>query len=581
MSKQILSGLLIALFSSFSLAKEPKSGRMPRPSEQIEFHVDRVTMPESFWKANGLDVSDYQEKAPILIEDWRRQTILGLAKEHQDDCVIGGARLISQSGKSASISVGQDLSDSPYFAGSRFEFLGAVKGDRRSVKLEFKALVTDWIEDWPLVTMLRQIFPLESQRQVESITSENSGLIPPGHSLLCFADGTKKRSRAKANQSPDRKVTAFLVTPKIVESEPPEERIGLHIVAISTSESFTKWSRCKSLFPEENEPRLLSKRQAMRFMEDAQGDRRTDVASIPDFFLKSGERCEKQLVRKLISEKFIQKVTLGSMDIRATASSDWSATTLEFEAKWNEPTGTTYSLRLDQFGFPYVYDQRRSCRWSTDALKVVPAGWSLLMNLGTLISDDWRNQINWPLAGNVEFIDRMVSKVLPVKEPGKTIYLLVTPFGPGKEPDYDIIAGRLRYYPREEEPAPANGNQSVRNLEAVAVQALSPSKPLDLRPGESRLIGLTRTPSDIVIENSELLDYSLVTPNLLQLHGGKPGTTVMTMWFRNPKDENKLDPISYLVRILPEPKPEEGARSQMPSNRSRRFEGRDIHAVTP
>lgn len=83
---------------------------------------------------------------------------------------------------------------------------------------------------------------------------------------------------------------------------------------------------------------------------------------------------------------------------------------------------------------------------------------------------------------------------------------------------------------------------------------IDPKNTLDVIEGRSRLLLLKEVPTQF-----QLVDPTVVSANQLNdpkqfsILGRKPGTTVLNLWFKDPKDAKKEVILSYLVRVLPDP----------------------------
>ncbi len=81
---------------------------------------------------------------------------------------------------------------------------------------------------------------------------------------------------------------------------------------------------------------------------------------------------------------------------------------------------------------------------------------------------------------------------------------------------------------------------------------IDPSFTLDLVVGRARLIVLKDVPKRIQIVDETIATYNLVEPKELTVLGQQVGTTVLNMWFTDPKTKKDVV-LSYLVRVIPDP----------------------------
>ncbi|MCE9530043.1 MAG: pilus assembly protein N-terminal domain-containing protein [Planctomycetes bacterium] len=124
----------------------------------------------------------------------------------------------------------------------------------------------------------------------------------------------------------------------------------------------------------------------------------------------------------------------------------------------------------------------------------------------------------------------------------------VLPFGPDKVrlPQLGSDPGPLGATPKPTEEDLKDFNQFVEDV-------IDPRHVLDMIQGRPRLILLKETPSQIQVADDSILGYNLLTPKQFTILGRQVGTTVMTLWFPDPKDKTKDKILSYLVRVLPDP----------------------------
>jgi pilus assembly protein CpaC len=84
---------------------------------------------------------------------------------------------------------------------------------------------------------------------------------------------------------------------------------------------------------------------------------------------------------------------------------------------------------------------------------------------------------------------------------------------------------------------------------------VDPRNTLDLIEGRARVILLKATPTRTQIVDQQIADFRLLEPQGRQMTivGRRPGTTVLNLWFTDPKDKDKEKILSYLIRVLPDP----------------------------
>jgi pilus assembly protein CpaC len=106
-------------------------------------------------------------------------------------------------------------------------------------------------------------------------------------------------------------------------------------------------------------------------------------------------------------------------------------------------------------------------------------------------------------------------------------------------------------------PTPA----TLREFEQFVEGSVDPSNTLDLIVGRPRLLLLKQAPKRIFIPDDRVAAQQVITDRQLAITGRQSGTTVLTLWFADPKDANKEKALSYLVRVLPDPEAKERIES--------------------
>jgi pilus assembly protein CpaC len=84
-------------------------------------------------------------------------------------------------------------------------------------------------------------------------------------------------------------------------------------------------------------------------------------------------------------------------------------------------------------------------------------------------------------------------------------------------------------------------------------QVIDPAYTFDIIVNRTRIILLKETPSKIQVADESLISHNLLEPKQMLVNGRRVGSTVMTLWFPDPKDRTKEIILSYLVRVLPDP----------------------------
>lgn len=83
---------------------------------------------------------------------------------------------------------------------------------------------------------------------------------------------------------------------------------------------------------------------------------------------------------------------------------------------------------------------------------------------------------------------------------------------------------------------------------------IDPMSTLDVIEGRARLLMLKEVPTQFqLVDPTVVSSNQLNDPKQFSVLGRKPGTTVLNLWFKDPKDDKKEVILSYLVRVLPDP----------------------------
>lgn len=83
---------------------------------------------------------------------------------------------------------------------------------------------------------------------------------------------------------------------------------------------------------------------------------------------------------------------------------------------------------------------------------------------------------------------------------------------------------------------------------------VDPMNTLDVIEGRARLLLLKEVPAQFQLVDPTVISANQLTdPKQFSVLGKKPGTTVLNLWFKDPKDPKKEIILSYLVRVLPDP----------------------------
>ncbi len=95
--------------------------------------------------------------------------------------------------------------------------------------------------------------------------------------------------------------------------------------------------------------------------------------------------------------------------------------------------------------------------------------------------------------------------------------------------------------------------ETKAKIQRYIENVLDPETTLDVIIGQPRVINLKTVPRRVQIGDEAIALYNLPSPTELMLQGSSVGTTTLYLWFPDPKDAKKLETLSYLVRVIPDP----------------------------
>jgi pilus assembly protein CpaC len=118
---------------------------------------------------------------------------------------------------------------------------------------------------------------------------------------------------------------------------------------------------------------------------------------------------------------------------------------------------------------------------------------------------------------------------------------------------------------------PSPSPQVLQQQKEFIGDIVDPNNTLDLVIGRPRVIPLVggRVPINIQIGDATVLEVTPINPrekeptkptlkpSELLVLGKRVGTTVLNLWFEDPRDANKTILLSYLVRVIPDPEAKE------------------------
>jgi pilus assembly protein CpaC len=154
--------------------------------------------------------------------------------------------------------------------------------------------------------------------------------------------------------------------------------------------------------------------------------------------------------------------------------------------------------------------------------------------------------------------------ILP--ETGRPIYLPGQPGQVGKPPegmlpppkplDPPPTGARPGPFKKATDPVlgqtPRPNAKTAEKIEKYLGQFIDAEASIDLIVNQTRLLILKETPKRLQISDEGFVDYNFLTKDQVTLQGRAVGTTVMTLWFTDPKDTSKEDILTLHLRVLPD-----------------------------
>ena len=105
---------------------------------------------------------------------------------------------------------------------------------------------------------------------------------------------------------------------------------------------------------------------------------------------------------------------------------------------------------------------------------------------------------------------------------------------------------------------PRPSKEVLEQFNQFVEERIDPANTLDVVVGRQTLLRFKQKPNRVLVADGEIADAKNpfeVNPNPKELvvTGKKPGSTVLDLWFPDPKDATKEVVLSYLIRVLPDP----------------------------
>ncbi|MGF1582518.1 MAG: pilus assembly protein N-terminal domain-containing protein [Gemmataceae bacterium] len=114
----------------------------------------------------------------------------------------------------------------------------------------------------------------------------------------------------------------------------------------------------------------------------------------------------------------------------------------------------------------------------------------------------------------------------------------------GKNPCFDSPSRASRPVPTKEQ---------LKAFQDNIQGVVDPQNTLDLFVGRTRVVLLKNVPTRVQVADEEIAVANPLEPLNLAVLGRKVGTTVLNLWFDNPKDKANPIILSYLIRVFPDP----------------------------
>lgn len=128
--------------------------------------------------------------------------------------------------------------------------------------------------------------------------------------------------------------------------------------------------------------------------------------------------------------------------------------------------------------------------------------------------------------------------------------------------------------------------QTLKEFGQFVERTVDPENVLEVIVGRPRLLILKEPPKRVQIggeEKNAIATSLVVSPKELSISGKEPGSTVLNLWFPDPKDPTKERILSYLVRVVPDLEGSEHAREHARLSQQRFYKAleNDINRAFP
>jgi pilus assembly protein CpaC len=104
---------------------------------------------------------------------------------------------------------------------------------------------------------------------------------------------------------------------------------------------------------------------------------------------------------------------------------------------------------------------------------------------------------------------------------------------------------------------PVPTDEDLADQKKYVQEIVDPRNVLDLVLDRTRIIRTTEPPKRVQIGDEAVASFSTISPTEVTLLGKQVNTTVLNLWFADPKNPQRDKILSYLVRVIPDPEVKE------------------------
>lgn len=142
---------------------------------------------------------------------------------------------------------------------------------------------------------------------------------------------------------------------------------------------------------------------------------------------------------------------------------------------------------------------------------------------------------------------------VPVQQPGGPAKGIVVPPGYGGPLSSPLTSAAPPGLGGSPKLTPA----AQEKLAKYVAKLIDPETTLDLASGQTRVLVLKGTPARVQAGDDSIVSVNVLSPKELIVQGKGVGATVLNIWFADPNDPAKMETLSYLVRVFPDPEAKE------------------------